>query len=1290
MFVPLPYLLALVLLFGAWETAHATAPKVIASTPSIQLLDANGNAITADTALTVGSRVTVVVDGLEPTTRYQARLGYTDTSNGTLECTFWTDANGHGMCSFFVPATAVDSADAARTVTIHKGTAVPAPTLTSVTYQIQPSVSLALENEVAYSNAANLTWSQLGFGAHEGKVNDATPDAGYSVSGPTDFPYLITVSGFSGKSPHTVTCSLAGTDAILYDQGTATVVTTANLTANGSLSGTYELAIPEVPAGDYQLVCVDAFGNTATWSFTVKPALLVENPSAVANGANPFDPRADVLIQDLIDQDELVATVGQGFYDRTGGAATVTLGGLGFPATPVAANSIEVGGVPATHTQIVVDQWGGFTGASLTVSPTAQLGLSDVVVPGVVTYADAAVVGPSSASDVAMTLSADHFKVGDAVTVGLTDVGANGIAAVLPANVSYEFYNNAGTASVSGLQNSGKTVVTAGDEVLFRFMVPDVPNSFDSSGNLLPLQLYAGVDDDGNGTLFNDPTSTQASLSVFVEPSITLNNVPPNYWNGQIMWIDAHGFVAGDNVHVSIDGVAHNICGGDSTINGNGSLSNPGAWIRIGDTNCDGTVDHYFAAGEHTVTMTSDTLGCSASATFTITFPWLWGVRADSRIYTYAPTGTIFAGPPAQITPFTVTDSIATTGGWNSFWWCWVTVPGSTVYLATTAPNGGNLKPSTRYLVMFDAYNDGLNLQQVGSFVSTSDGRAPLNTSFTIPENALPMYHDIYLYEDTNNNGVYDEGVDSPVMWLDCADVYANVNLNTYVRHVGDQVVADFSGLIPSNTPDTAAPTTFQLCLDTNNSGGPDMGDICLPDGGFQADENGHAQLTFNVPEIPGGNLDMYLAQAGTLSTSYVSDGGAGDLFSTLPYYLNNYWAPAGWTTGPDAQIHIAPMISLDSYVGNSGDTVTVTGSGFIPGTNYVITFGYLDDITIGQRGQVVASFTADANGNIPDGVTFTVPAANNPAYGVVVSPTPAANYVDVAVDTGTGLMSVLMAGDQPIFTVGGQASELLSAAAVDTTHVRVSFSGGLQGATAAEATNYALTDTTSSTSVPVISASYDSATYTVTLTTGEDLVEGHTYSLTVSNIRDVYNNLVSGTVSFTYTPINATFNANATSFTGGEDYASNHLDLTVDVTGVSGNSGSVYFILTMPDGSGGSLNFCLHHSDSEYVEPTCGIYSTQGYWEPCDPSNLTSSDAYYSGSFDGSVPFAGDGTYYLYGPGPDSNPDTHDTVLNDGWVPPTSVIGSTCLPNGTYTFDLRYVIDSQTYDFTQSVDINR
>ena len=811
------------------------------------------------------------------------------------------------------------------------------------------------------------------------------------------------------------------------------------------------------------------------------------------------------------------------------------------------------------------------------------------------------------------------------------------------ASVYYAVLNNAGNAYLSDRSNSTVRLAngTLDQEAWFLFQMPNVENTF-NNGELNPLKLQVWAkEENGDPTDYEDSATTV----IYVLPKVvagldngtgTADNgnletdeIRTSFSNGNTIALDISGFVTGDTLQITVDGVAHAVLNADAavvgddgtnygdldaagagfTVQGSGTTKSGGAneliLIKLGDTDGDGTVDHYFASGDHTITVTGSTAGDQASTTITVVTPNAAIQKTTTKIYSYAPQTNNNGGVNAT----TVYDN-----GGN-------VIPGSTAYLALNAVAGQDFKASTNYLILFENSKDSLNLVKVGSFTSTSEGRIPLGTSFVVPDNALPGTHNILIAEDTNGDGEYTSGTDTIVVGPNAMQVvvYFNADVDQYIRHIGDTVTVTVKGLNPENETDADQATLYQVLLDKDGNG-PDLDDPAFPTDGFTPDENGSAEVSFTVPDIPGGTVNIYVVEKGTLNR-------------LEPQSFVNFKNVDGSTDGDgqdeDAEIFITPNITLDKYSGSAGDTVTVTGKGFQPGTAYVITIGYINDANINQRGQVVASFTADSEGRIPSGVTFTVPTANNAAYGVTVSPTPAANYIDVAVDTGTNLASALAAGDQPIFTVGGTSTTLQSASAENSTSVKVTFSGALQSSTAENPANYAITDE-NGTAVSVSAASYNSADNSVTLTLGSELEAGKTYTLTVSNLRDSYNNLLSGSVQFSVAapsqPEPVPTSPNSTAVNATDAYVSvgdianggDSMELKMNFPAYE-SPVDIYAAIQLPDGT----LYCIDSNGSltESLVP----YATN--------STQAHSDTIFD-EFDVCTPFGPaipEGTYYVY-----------------------------------------------------------
>jgi hypothetical protein len=720
----------------------------------------------------------------------------------------------------------------------------------------------------------------------------------------------------------------------------------------------------------------------------------------------------------------------------------------------------------------------------LTIANNASFGLSDMVI-GDNTIASAGIISdPGVAPQATVTVSPATANVGDVVIVALRNYSPGDTLAggVFDLGLVNHIPELATTGPFDALGNH----VTRFKKPPFGNGVLPVPNTW--TGGVLDPQSIVATE---AGVGLTD------TVNIDITPKLTIwFPVPATGDNGQPIACDLSGFSAAGTVSFSVDAVGHMINLGTTVttdLDGTTTSSSP-VFFVLGDTDFNGVLDNYFESGDHTVSAKGTTVGEEASSIFTVVSPAAAIFDTQSQVFSYAPTATPYGGVVAQ----TINRGAP----------LYEVIPGGSVRLTTTNPGGQDFKASTPYLILFENRQDTLNLIKVGGFTSTADGRIPLAVTFGVPDNALPGTHNILIAEDADANGEYDV-TDPIVVGPDVltVTVYSNAVVNIYIRHVGDSVTVDLLGLNPENETDPNQATVYQILVD-RQANGLDMGDPVFPAEGFTPDKDGKAEVTFTVPEILGGPTDLYIVEKDTLNRL--------EPMSFVNSVNVDGWGNEGDGRREDAEIFITPNLILDKYTGNPGDTVAVSGKAFVPGVQYTVSFGLINDRWINQRGQVVTSFIADADGKVPAGVTFTVPTANNPGYGVVIDPTPASNYVDVAIDTGTGLNSVLMAGDQPIYVVGGEAATLVGAEALDETHVLVTFSGTLQSATANNVANYVVEEE-AGTPVSVTAAAYNGTDYTVTLTLGAALEDGKTYEVTVSNLRDSFNNTVSGTVDFVY-----------------------------------------------------------------------------------------------------------------------------------------------------------------------------
>ena len=157
---------------------------------------------------------------------------------------------------------------------------------------------------------------------------------------------------------------------------------------------------------------------------------------------------------------------------------------------------------------------------------------------------------------------------------------------------------------------------------------------------------------------------------------------------------------------------------------------------------------------------------------------------------------------------------------------------------------------------------------------------------------------------------------------------------------------------------------------------------------------------------------------------------------------------------------------------------------------------------------------------------------------------------------------------------------------------------------------------------------------------------------------------------------------ANQESFTGSTDYYSSHLELGFTVSGINGKTGDIYFMLTQPAAEGGMATYYLVYDPNGSCQPFC---IAKGRWTTTKTPYLS-----HVNFGDSSQPLASDGIWYIYGPGPDGNPQTMDVILNDGWVPPANVANCSLLPNGNYTFSVVYQTDEGYQASSLTVTLDR
>jgi hypothetical protein len=1121
-------IITLSLVLGLCGLVAAQSVQRVVGTPAVTLLDSSGTEVTAATQLQFSNRVIIVCDGLKPNKNYSVQRGVTSGSTGInialstpslagdAGYDVQTDANGHFSATYTVEDIAGDSTPAKRTLTVHEGTGTNpgAALLTAVIFQIKPKVTLKLKEAAAYGQLDpynnDITWKKIGFTSSEGKVNDTVANP---IVGSADCPYEIEAHGFSGDVGYRkITFAMGGTDVPLWD-GTARV-TKVPLNENGALLAGVELAIPEIPAGEFPILAADGRSITTTVDFIVKPAILKGDIS---------DPAQDIEI--LVRQDGVELEVTQD--------VPFVISGIGWPAGNISKDTIKVGDKVATHVLIQVPNNGTKTNIEVTPDEDTTPGVSNIVVKGN-TFANVTVVGKAVPKDAVLSITggdslANAISTYTGLTAAILDVQDSTGLEVL---FTIEDVNNTAPITPINPNPTGKYAANGivDDDVIFQFDLPDFPNTYTEVGELEPVTMHVGVDALGGGDILDELKTNHASESIFVAPNVVAgldgdsnrnideDEIQAGSTTGGYLAIDIRGFVKGETVQVAVEGIPHIPlnANGSFPYNGttyprlgavvgtygatveSGTSNNALILIRLGDTNGDDYLtdddDISLASGPHEIKVSGSTFGSSATTSITISGITASLRQTSSTVYSYAPVGAIKCG---GVQPTTVNDSSAP----------FDVIPGGIARLSVLEQTGQNFNSSAAYLILFEERRDTLNLIPVGEFTSTPDGRIPLNTAFTVPDTALPGTHNVLIAEDTNGNGEYDS---EPIVFGPnklTVEVFANVTLDNYIKHVEDTVTISIVGLNPGNTPDATQATKYQILVDSL-SDGIDITDPVFPVEGFTPDQDGKAQFSFAVPDIPGGTIRLFVVEKGTL-------------IRTEPLTLINAQNVIGETVScsdgvdEDAEIYVTPSIVLDKYAGDKGEQVTVSGKGFIPNLSYVVTFGFINDCAIEQRGQVVTQFTADSNGRVPANITFTVPTANNAAFGVVVDPLPAGNAVDIAENTPVCLDSTLLAGDQAIFTVGGECAAVESATKITDTTVNVKFSGALNKGSAETASNYSVKEKVSGTPVQVLSATYDNATTSVTLTLGAACEEGKDYVVTVSNVLDIINCTVSGQAEY-------------------------------------------------------------------------------------------------------------------------------------------------------------------------------
>ena len=769
----------------------------------------------------------------------------------------------------------------------------------------------------------------------------------------------------------------------------------------------------------------------------------------------------------------------------------------------------------------------------------------------------------------------------------------------------------------------------------FSFVVTNVPNTFE---NGVPKPLYVviqGVDKVAS------VGSGYREIPITINPSITdLSSY--TYVNGETSaTIEVKGFEASKDIKVYLDdasittkttmndSVHASTTDRTTTVYGYAKFTFP-----IGDGAYGSSNSTRLAAGTHTLKVKTDTTGCEVSTTFTVkpkaTFDSgvaLYSGTVYDKDKLYKRTMTVsklsyqtYFAPVTASAAGKIAQSVSNETNGNA-------INGASLYLDNKSSK--NFKASTPYLFLLDNPWDATNVKVLGSFTTGPYGVVPLNTKYTLPMTLLPGTHVFNVAEDVDADGMFTKGTDT-IVWsgyvLDYSsftntgtatdrnktenlNIFASVTADTTKASPGQTVTVKGYGLKPENYPTDTNVNLFKLLYDNNGvsevgalgdatSGADD--DVLLLES-ITANVDGQITESFTMPTITGTSThDMFIVESDDLKTvpSVIKEDGA---------TVDTYYGAAGYN------ISSKKSVTLSSYVGQPGDSIVITGSGFDPYTSYTMLFGGAGAGNT-PPGSALIDFTTNAEGDIPAGTTFIVPLANNSTFGVVISPTPASNLIDV-VKTTAATSSVLDLADRPTFIVGGTLTELNSATSAGPTSVTVKFSGSLNAGSAQQISHYSISTLTGE-GLPVSGATASGDT--VTLTTSAQA--GVEYTLNVSGVIDIYGNQISGTATFTGTEtgiavnpaaLNLVMGGEAKSFTASlEGYTDGFAATTGDanVATVAAGTDANSFVVT-PVGVGTTTITVSDDPNAEYSATVTVTVAEEGTPTTVDPPKEPISD---------------------------------------------------------------------------------
>ncbi|MGD0451800.1 MAG: hypothetical protein ABSA79_12195, partial [Candidatus Bathyarchaeia archaeon] len=581
-------------------------------------------------------------------------------------------------------------------------------------------------------------------------------------------------------------------------------------------------------------------------------------------------------------------------------------------------------------------------------------------------------------------------------------------------------------------------------------------NNYNHSGTLLGMEDEDEISDGASMTLniYSESPGTYAqSFPLYIVGTRTYSiSINPTIGNvGSTVTVTGTGFDNNKIVTLAYDGVtqatspttittgAGNWPDGGFTATFTVPASTAGGHVVMAtDADFNSAIYTFTVIPNLIITPTQGPNGTSVTASVT-------GFSANSNV------NMIFGGAPLSTTPTPITTDI--TGSFNnaifavpnsaagSYFvnatdthtntdYATFTVVASTISLnpssgiigTTVTVSGSNFLPNLPLTVTYDGAT-------VAMSTSTGSGAVPSGVTFSVP----PSTFGSHAVRVTDGYGNYAQVTFS---------VTASVSLNPQNGPVGTPVTVTGQGFGPSKTITitfAASPVATSPSPITTDNSGSFVASFTVPAGSTTSsiagaktvqanDGSNSASNTFTV--TPFITLNPTSGNTGTVVT--VSGTGYGPLktvtikyssstmtttpgtVTTTPYgtFSCTFTVPASVAGGhvvlasdsaspsnsASASFTVAPNITLNPTSGKVGSTVTVTGTGFAANSLLSATFG-------GSSVTLSGTHTTDGSGNLPSGMTFTVPASIAGAQQVVV--TDASSNNDFATFTVTSAVTV-------------------------------------------------------------------------------------------------------------------------------------------------------------------------------------------------------------------------------------------------------------------------------------------